>query len=61
MAMNTRMSRITVIYAKVAVSDPYTMYFHQAMKVNDDTQFLKAEHKEFAYFLSVGIFYLIPL
>ena len=31
----------TEIYSKEAVSDPDTMYFHQAMKANDATQLLK--------------------
>ena len=60
MATNMRIHRRTRIYAKVAVSDPDTMYFNQAMKENDATQFLNATHKELAYLLSKGIFELIP-
>ena len=54
MAMNMRIYRRTKIYAKEEVSNPDTIYFHQAMKENDATQFLKAAHKEFEDFLSKG-------
>ena len=57
--MNTIPSRRSSIYYKTAVSDKYTMYFHQAMKESDATQFLKTPHKEFVEFLSKGIFELI--
>ena len=39
MTMNTIIYRGTKIYAKAEVSDPDTMYFHQAMKENDATHF----------------------
>ena len=55
-----RISRRTEIYAKAAVSDPYTIYFYQEMKEDDATHFLKAAHKEFADYLSKEIFELIP-
>ena len=60
MATNMRISRRTEIYAKKAVSDPDTMYFHQAMKENDATQFLKSAHKIISDLLSKGVFELIP-
>ena len=60
MAMNMRISRRTKVYAKAAVYDPDTMYFHQAMKENDARQFLKEAHKEFADLLSKGNYELIP-
>ena len=53
--MNTRVSTRTGIYAKVELSHPDTIYFHQAMKEDDATKFLKAEHKEFEDFLNKGI------
>ena len=52
--MNTRIPRGIKIYAKAALYDPDTMYFHQAMKENDARQFLKEAHKEFEDFLSKG-------
>ena len=55
MAINIIISRRTEIYAKAEVSDPDNIYFHQSMKKNDTTKFLKASHKEFAYFLSKRI------
>ena len=42
------------------MSDPDTMYFHQAMKDNDAAQILESVHKEFLDFLSKRIFELIP-
>ena len=59
MAMNKRMSIRTEIYCKAAVSDPDNMYFHQVMKENDATQFLKAAHKELLDLLSKGILELM--
>ena len=47
-SMNMRIYRITEIYYKTALSDTDNIYFHQAMKENDATRFLKAAHKEFA-------------
>ena len=55
MAINMRLSRRTEIYAKEAVSDTNTMYFHQAMKENGVTPFLKTTHKEFVDLISMGI------
>ena len=57
--MNIITYRRTKIYIKASVSDPYTMYFHQAMKENDATQFLKIVHKKFADLLGKGILKLI--
>ena len=59
MAMNNRMSIRTEIYCKAAVSDPDNMYFHQVMKENDATHFLKEDHKDFSYFLNKGTFELL--
>ena len=59
MAIRMRIYRRTKIYAKAEVYDPDTMYFLQKMKENDDTQFLKASHKELLEFLSEGIFEFI--
>ena len=41
------------------MSDPDTMYFHQTMRENDVTEFLKAMHKGFLEFPSKGVFKLI--
>ena len=46
----------TKTYAKEAVSDPYTMYFHQTIKEDDSAQFLELAHKDFADFMNKGIF-----
>ena len=56
MAMSTKIYRRTKIYAKTAVYDTDTICFHQAMKENDATQFLKAAHKKFVYVLINAIF-----
>ena len=59
MVTNMRISIRTEIFSKLSVSDPDTMYFHQAMKENDATQFLTAAHKKFLVLLSKVIFELI--
>ena len=45
MALNKRIPRRTIIYSKAVVSDLDNMYFQQAVKENDATQFLNAAHK----------------
>ena len=60
MVTNMRISRRTEIFSKLSVSDPDTMYFHQAMKENDAIKFLKSAHKIISDLLSKGIFELIP-
>ena len=54
MVVNMRISRRTEIYVKAEVSDPDTMHFHQAMKVNYSTQFLKSVYNKFGYLLCKG-------
>ena len=60
MAMNMIIYRRTKIYPKGAVSDTDTIYFNQAVKGNDATQFLREAQKQFMDLLSKGIFELIP-
>ena len=52
MDMIMRISRGNKIYAKAEVSEPGTLYFNQAMKENDATQFLKEDHNKFVDLLS---------
>jgi hypothetical protein len=44
----------------IAASDPDTMYFHQAMKQDDATEFLKAAHKEFQSLLDREVIEINP-
>ena len=60
MDINTRIFIRTEIYSKSEMSDTDTMYFNQATNENDDTQFLKSEHKEFSDLISKGMFEMIP-
>ena len=48
------------ISIQMAVSDTYTKHFHQAIKENDTTEFLKAAQKKFADLISMGIVEMIP-
>jgi hypothetical protein len=41
-------------------SDPDTMYFHQAMKQTEATNFLDAAHKEFQNLLEREIIEIVP-
>jgi hypothetical protein len=43
----------------IAAFDPDTMYFHQAMKHDDATEFLKAAHKEFQSLLDREVIEII--
>ena len=60
MVMNTRIYRRTEIYAKEALSYIDNMYFHQSMKGNYSTDFLKASQKEFCDLPGKEIFEMIP-
>ena len=51
MVVNMRIYRRTEIYVKAEVSDPDTVNFHQAMKENYSTQFLKSVYNKFDYLL----------